>query len=167
MATRKIVFLLGCLASGVARGGEPVASTDSQGYVTGNVHVGVPLESVRSYLSEPARAVTLSPDAALVSTTRKGPCSEITVRTRGMSEPFEYVSLRCATADGFSEHLVSSDNFYVNTVQWRLVEEAGGTDVTLRIKTRVNWIPAALIDLHVSRAVSASLSRLKAKLSPG
>jgi carbon monoxide dehydrogenase subunit G len=154
------------LSPGVARAGDDDApKTDAEGYVTSNIEVNAPIDSVRAYLSEPSNAVNLAPGTKLVSETAKGACDELTVQTPGVTSNFEYVSIRCPTPTGWVEKLVRSDQIASNDVEWRLAEHGSGTTVTLRVKTAVHWVPASLIESRVASSITTTLARLKAKLT--
>jgi len=103
------------------------------GSVVMNVLVEKPVAAVSNNLSSAMSVLSLDFGRTITKTVSKGACQELHVETPGLFSPMQYVSLRCPTTDGYTESMVSSEDFDASEVQWTLTEVDGGTRITYRV----------------------------------
>ena len=105
----------------------------------------------------------LSPDVLTAKSAPQGTCPRMTVAVKGLLSPMRYVSERCPTAKGYTERLVSSDDFTEQSTDWELKSVAGGTLVTLRIRAMPKMpVPDAIVFSKVKSSSLATLERFSA-----
>ncbi len=118
--------------------------------------------TVRAALADPLSASALSGDVLDAKVLAKeGDCSLVQITTRGMTSPLVYIARRCPTADGFRETLVSTDDFDSQSTSWKLLSVAGGTQVTLQVRSEPRLpVPQRLINAAVGSSAVQTLKNL-------
>lgn len=158
------MILVALSATAFAGSSEPstptVAADDT---VTTDVVVSASPAQVRSALSDPRAAATLSDGVTSVSVLGKdGPCDLVEVTCKGVTSPLVYVARRCPTADGFTETLVRSDDFDAHSAQWHLEPVAGGgTRITFELRTEPDLpLPRRIIQAAVQSSAVETVRNL-------
>ncbi len=160
-----MVFLL--LAQALAA--EPVITAQTDGSIVGTTAIAASPEAVRALLADPVACGTLSPDILSVTVTPAGKCSMVDVVSRGAWNPLKWRSLRCPTADGWRDDLVSSDDLQAMHSEWHVVAAADGTTtVEYRTNTQVSLagVPASLIHQGMMQSAKTTLVRLVERVVP-
>lgn len=134
---------------------ERVTSIREDGSVVMSVLVEKPVAAVQSSLGSAMSRFSLDAGRTITDTVQRGECQELHVEAPGLLSPMRYISLRCPTADGYSETLVSSDDFDASEVQWTLTRVEGGTRITYRV----------LVDLDMPVSDSMLQSRVKKNMA--
>lgn len=147
-----------------ARAAEPPpitpTATGDGGWRT-EIVVPAPVAAVRAALADPIATARFSPDISKISYVARGTtCETLRVVTAGMAT-IAYDYRRCATADGWHETLVSSENLDVYDVRWQLVPVEGGTQVSYEVKIDPAF-PAP--DFILARAMKTSITTLLGRL---
>lgn len=159
-----------CLAAlpGGAFALEPMPTAADSGVVTKQITVTAGADAVRAQLCHASDAVTLSSEVISVKATPSGNCERVKVQVKGLLSPMEYDSIRCPTATGWSERLISSDDFEKNSVDWEVQPVEGGTRITLRILAIPKIpVPKAMVVSRVKAAAVTTLDELKHRLGVG
>jgi len=156
-----LVALTHLAHAGSSEPSTPTVAADNT--VTTDVVVAASPAQVRSALSDPRAAASLSEGVTEVKLLGKdGPCDVVEVTCKGMTSPLVYVARRCATADGFTETLVRSDDFDVHSANWRLEPVAGGgTRITFEIRTEPDLpLPRRIIQAAVQSSAVETVRNL-------
>ena len=155
MTTVLLFTALSFAAESLPAGGENV--------VTSQVTVSCSLEEAQLHLANAEQMALLSPDVLTAKSAPQGTCQRMTVAVKGLLSPMRYVSERCPTAKGYTERLVSSDDFTAQSTDWELKSVAGGTLVTLRIRAMPKMpVPDAIVFSKVKSSSLATLERFSA-----
>ncbi len=130
--------------------------------ITMQIDVQADIDQVREILSQARTAAALSPDVLNISVTPRGRCEQVEVETRGFLSSLNYISLRCPTDDGWTETLISSDDFSFYDVQWSMTPIENGTRVTYRIDIEMKNLPVPerLLHSNLSSSMKHSLIAL-------
>ena len=157
------------LCSSLASANPHTATLDDDGFVTLSARLAAPVEAVRGHLDDVTAAFDLVDDARAVRATRRGDCQEIEVETPGILRPMRYISMRCPTADGWSERLVQSEDFALHEVEWHITPAAdGATDITYRVRVALSMPGVhSLVIKKLSSSMERTVSRLSAVLPGG
>ena len=157
-----MTFLL-ALASLTADAAEPVVQSD--GSVTMRVVLPASEDAVRAQLDTAAEASALHGDATLVSQERQGACEKSTFKTRGLLTSISYVALRCPTASGWKQTLVSSDTFEANEAEWALRAVDGGTELRYRIQVKLDLpVGQGMVNAQIAESMTRAVDRLESRL---
>jgi hypothetical protein len=147
---------------------EPQVAVQSDGTVVCTVTLAASESQVRAALVDGAGSSRLSPDVLAVESAKKGACEELTKETRGLFHNFRLRSLRCPTADGWSEKLVSSDDFTEFQADWSIATDPAGTRVTYTVKTGLSIpVPDSLLRQSLAKATATMLGNLAQRVIPG
>ena len=147
-----------------AQAAEPTIQSD--GSVTVRVVLPASESAVRAELDTAAEANALHGDATLVSQERQGDCERSTFKTRGLISSISYVALRCPTATGWKQTLVSSDTFEANEVEWSLRSVDGGTELRYRIQVRLDLpVGQGMVNAQISDSMARAMERLESRLT--
>lgn len=169
MVAATIPILL--LALGSARAAEvPVdIALGPEGTVVATVLLPAEEEAVRRILDDPVRSAHLTPDLLSVDVApTRPPCSHLDGRTRGLTRPLAYRVVRCPTAHGWRESLVSSEDFRRYEVEWQIVPVSEGVRVEYRVAIDVNLpVPGRLVSENVKRSARLTLQALFHAIAPG
>ncbi len=158
-----LVLTLATLCISTAYAADPTAPVVAgESTVTTDVVIAADAATVRAALSDPISASRLSGDVLDAKVVGKdGDCTLVQVTTRGLSSPLLYVTRRCPTADGFRETLVQTDDFDSQSSSWKLASVAGGTQVTLQVRSEPRLpIPQRLINAAVGSSAVQTLKNL-------
>jgi len=146
-----------------ARAAEPVVQSD--GSVLMRIVFPASEADVRAELDTAAEASALHGDATLVSQERQGACERSTFQTRGLISSISYVALRCPTATGWKQTLVSSDSFEENEAEWALRTVEGGTELRYRIQVRLDLpVGQGMVNAQIVRSMTQAMERLERRL---
>lgn len=138
---------------------EPTITSD--GTVLSNVFVEADAAAVRQLIADPVALAKLNPDVLSARVLSHGECDMVEVTTKGMSSPLSYVVKRCPTAGGFSETLVSSEDFSAVAVSWKLESVPGGTNVSYSIRTSPDLpVPQRVISSFTAKSAVTALKNL-------
>lgn len=122
-------------------------------------------EAVRAVLADVHAAAALSPEVLSVEVEPEGRCERVRRRTRGLLRPFELLALRCPTERGWSEALVSSEDFASFTAEWVVVASGSGTRVEYRVRTALRWpVPTVALREGLERAARTTVENLARRL---
>jgi hypothetical protein len=159
------MFYLGLFAVRAALAADPEPSEPTFGAdtsVTSQVTIPADPARVRAALADPVTAARLCPDIISARVLEHSTCDLVEVTTRGLSDPLIYKVRRCPNGSGgYSETLVSSDDFSQVRVEWKLAAVQGGTQVTYTILTDPNLpVPQRLISLATARSAVTTLKNL-------
>jgi hypothetical protein len=158
-----LLLALTSLVSLNAQAAEPVVQPD--GSVCMTVILPASESAVRAELDTAAEASALHGDATLVSQERQGACERSTFKTRGLISSISYVALRCPTADGWKQTLVSSETFEQNEAEWSLRPVEGGTELRYRIRVSLDLpVGQGMVNAQISESMSRAVERLEARL---
>lgn len=160
-----VLLLLAVLPS--ARAQEPSPATVSaDDVVRSEVLVPAPVEEVKADLSDPVAAARLSANVLAARVISKGTCDVVEMTVKGMTGPLSYVVKRCPTASGWTETLVSSDDFDAHRAEWSVTPTAGGSLVSLSIHTEPDVpVPQRIVNGVVQSQVVQTLSNLVRKVT--
>lgn len=131
--------------------------------VSASAEVPCAPEAVIAWLSDPVRALRLSPDVASASLVSQGGdgCSTLDVEARSPLSLLRYRILRCPTATGYTERLLVGDDFLSNDASWVVVATPTGSHVRLTIAVETNLpVPGALVDRATLRSARATMAHL-------
>ncbi len=144
---------------------DPVVGADSS--ITTDVLIPASIAEVRAILADPDVASRLSGSILSVDVLgRDGGCDLVAITCKGMMSPMAYTIRRCSTADGFTETLVSSEDFTAQSTKWRLETVAGGTLVTFSVNTAPKVsVPRRIIQAVVESSAVETLENLVRKVT--
>lgn len=138
---------------------EPTIASD--GTVRSNVFVEADAAAVRQVISDPVALSKLNPDVLSARVISHGACDMVEVTTRGMTTPLSYVVQRCPTSSGYTETLVSSEDFSAVAVSWKLESVPGGTNISYSIRTSPDLpVPQRLVSMATAKSAVAALKNL-------
>jgi hypothetical protein len=137
-------------------------SIDDDGFVSVRVLVEAPMNVVRGSIDTAQEVFALDSERTLTRVQMRGACEEMHVETPGLLSPMRYVSLRCPTDNGWTESMISSDDFEANEVLWALNEVEGGTEITYKVKVGVADMPVPESMLHsrIKRGMTSVMTSL-------
>lgn len=151
------------LSTLTAQAAEPVVQSD--GSVLMRIVLPATESAVRAELDTTAEASALHGDATIVSQESQGACEQTTFKTRGLITSISYVALRCPTADGWKQTLVSSDTFEHNEAEWALHPVEGGTELRYRIRVSLDLpVGQGMVNSQISASMSRAMERLEERL---
>lgn len=137
----------------------PVIQDD--GTVRSEVFVAADVATVKQALADPVKTAQLCPDILSARVVQKGQCDLVEVTTRGMSSPLTYLVRRCPTSSGWSETMVSSDDFDDVKVSWAVEPAAGGSRVVYTIRSAPNIpVPQRVVTSFTAKSAVQALKNL-------
>ena len=148
---------------------DPVITSQADGSILATTAIAASPAAVRAALADPVACGALSPDILSVTVTQAGPCTMLDVVSRGAWDPLRWRALRCPTADGWRDDLVSSDDLQSMHSEWRVLAAADGTTtVEYRTNTQVSLpgVPDSLIRQGMMRSARDTLVRLVDRVVP-
>jgi len=138
----------------------------NDGSVVMHVLVEKPMAAVRSSLDSAMSVMSLDGGRTITKTVSKGACQELHVETPGLFSPMQYVSMRCPTTNGYSETMVSSDDFDASEVQWTLSEVDGGTRITYRVLVDLAFpVSQDMVTSRVKKSMGSMMSGFLADIT--
>ena len=162
MSSWGVAFLMW---SGAAHAQDPAVGSD--GFVSVRRFLAADPDAVRAALDTGAEMSALHGDAQLIEQTSEGRCERLTYRTRGLISSMFYIALRCPTPQGWSQTLVSSDDFTENEAYIELTEVEGGTEIWYRIRVKLDLpVGQSLVDSQIARSMRQAMESLEERLVP-
>ncbi|MBA2320803.1 MAG: hypothetical protein H0V89_06575 [Deltaproteobacteria bacterium] len=167
--------LVSALAADSTGAVEPHVLVEGDGTVVTTLVLQASESAVRAAIGDGVGASRLSPDVLSVSSTPSGRCQELTKETRGMFRPFRMKSVWCASAAGWTEELVTSEDFTSFHAEWTIAptgSSSGVADAATRVTYRVRTdlaisVPDAMLQRSVAQASGTMLERLAARVLRG
>jgi hypothetical protein len=157
------------LAASLVAHADPPKVDVEDGAVVGRILVPATAADVRRVVDDPVACGELSPDVMSVKShpdeagahPDAGHCYDVVTETRGLFGPLHYRSRRCATKDGWEDHLMESSDFKAYDSRWSLREVDGQTEVTLSVNAQVDLpVPQSVIETHSKKSVGTILENL-------
>lgn len=148
---------------------DPVITEQADGSIVATATIAASPDVVRAALADPVACGALSPDILSVTATPAGKCTMLDVVSRGAWNPLRWRALRCPTADGWRDDLVSSTDIQSMHSEWRVLAAADGTTtVEYRTNTQVSLagVPDSLIHQGMMRSAKDTVVRLIARVVP-
>lgn len=165
---RTLLCLFVLLLATPALAGEPDLVWEDDGTLRATVVFDAPIAKVKALLADPKKSVALSPDVKSVDIAPKGECHQLTVTTTGVTDPFQYVSLRCPTADGVKDEMISSEDYEVQWAVWTLTAQGDKTQGVLRSRTKLKmWVPERFVRGGIKKGVKRTIAAMQENLSGG
>jgi len=147
----------------VGHAAEP--TVDRDGTVCVRVVLPASEAEVRQQLDSGAKTTALAQAARLIDRQPSGKCEKLTYKTPGMIGSLTYVTLRCPTAQGWKETLVSGEGFEDNSSEWELREVEGGTELNYRVRVRMSLpVGQSLVNSRVAQTMKSAIERLEERL---
>jgi hypothetical protein len=145
----------------------PEVRVDDDGFVRATVVLDASPSEVRALLADGAAMAETSPEVLDARATTAGTCERLDLDVRGLFTPFSVTTLRCPTADGWTERLLDARVFTAWDARWTLAPLADGrTRVDAAIRTEVALpVPASLVQARTAASLRRSLDRLVARLA--
>ena len=131
------------------------------GFVVGEIRVEASVQQVQALISDPQQHAALTPDIQSVNATPVGACAHIDMHTEGVGPALQMLVKRCPTANGWTDRLVSSEDFNFYEAEIKAEEGSGFTLVTYRIRS-VPDLPVP--EWMVVRATRESVGQLLVNL---
>ena len=103
---------------------EPVVTAQADGSILATTAIAASPAAVRAILEDPVAWGALSSDILAVTATPAGKCTMMDVTSRGLWNPLHWLALRCPTADGWRDDLVSSTDITSLHSEWRVLSQA-------------------------------------------
>lgn len=152
------LLLLGSLATAQEPSSPTVAEDNT---VRSEVLIAASIDEVRRDLADPVAAAGLSSNVIRARVISRGACDVVAMTVRGLTGPMEYTAKRCPTTNGWTETLVSSDDFDAHRAEWKVTPVPGGTLVTLTISIEPDVpVPQRVINSVVQSQVVQTLKNL-------
>jgi hypothetical protein len=159
----RVIFGLAAAAMGSTTA---LAAPSADGLVSASVELTGSREDVEKLLGNAAATVRMSPDVTTVTATPHGNCERLAIEAKGPMGPLNLVSMRCRDGNGWTETLVSSDDFERHEVHWQLEDTPTGTRLTVRAAVTPDFpVPQRLVDAALQSSLVQQLSRIKAFLA--
>lgn len=151
-------------------GAEPTVAFDEAGMLRASTVIAASPDAVKAVLGDAPRVAKWSPEVLSMTPVgaASGACRDFEVTTKGLWNPLSYVVRRCTTDAGFSDRLVSSDDFTRVQADWTVTAVPEGA--------RVDYVGTVDVDLPVPRAalrkaqtgsMTMTLTRLVAEVAGG
>ena len=135
--------------------------------VSGSVTVTASKAAVLDLLADHTQTLRMCPDVRAVRVVRtlaQG-CAELEVETSGLLSPMHYVSRRCRTADGSTEEMLRSEDFYINNFVWSVTDAGAVRRVSLVVRSEPRLpVPEWILGSAVRRSVEATLANFAARV---
>jgi hypothetical protein len=157
-------FLFIVTISAFAAPASPIIEDD--GTVRMSMEIDASEADIRAILADTSGSLMdLSTEVLSVQSLPKGTCEDVKRETKGVWRPLKWRSLRCPTANGWHEELVTSDDFSAFETEWRLEAVDGGTIVTYRVRTELNMaIPQTVVRDGIVKGARNALVNLAKKV---
>ena len=146
---------------------QPEPQTAVEGdWVVMRMVMDVPVNVVRKAIDTAAEAFSLGGEREILNLVADGACEIAEIRTPGPINPLTYTIRRCATADGFVESMIASDDFHANETTWTLVETSAGTEIVYKVMVDPDIpTPSFLVNNKVKSAMAETLQDLYSRVS--
>ena len=162
-----LLFALLSLVPSASWAADPEFSWEDDGTLRALVHFDAPISDVEKLLSDPVRSLGLSTNVKAVTATPKGECQQVFVTTTGIASAYNYTSIRCPTARGFKDELVSSEDYAIQESEWVLDAVEGGTRGVLRTRTKLTArVPKRFVKHSLKKSIERMLGAMQKVLSP-
>jgi len=150
-----------------AAGSEPVLQRVEGGWMATVVVPSAP-DVVRAALADVGDPALRSRDVISMEITPHNGCQEVRGRTRGLSRPLTYHTLRCPTATGYRETLQETGDYKQFESEWRIDPVEEGSRVSFRTVADPDLpVPRALVLANMKRSTLAMVNALVDQLAGG
>jgi hypothetical protein len=135
--------------------------------IRGSLIVASSASRVRAALADGAALAATSPEVRAATARPQGACEALRLEVSGLFSPFEVHTLRCPTANGWTETLIESSMFSAWETSWTVTPTAdGGARIDYAVRTALDLpVPASLVRDRTARSVRICLDRVEARLA--
>lgn len=161
--------LVAMISSAPAMAADPPPSPTVQvlpdGTVEGRVLLPIPPARAAAAVADGKTAMKYNTSVVQMASRPVDGCELLDLTVKGWFVPVEINLHHCATADGYSQQLVTAGVFTRWDARWSAKPKGTGTEVTYRIHTDFNLpVPRSILISQTASSVRSELRRLAAGL---
>lgn len=161
MKIRALPLVLGALYSLNGWAEDPVLETQNA-TVRGSVYVDAPADKVRALVGDPVEIARIDDRGATVDILNRASCTDLLTRSPTIVGPISYRSRVCPTATGWSNTLVSSEDFEQFHEVWSVASEGRGTRLSYELTVVPKGpVPVMIVIQGTKNAVKGLLNGVR------
>lgn len=141
---------------------EPLVQREEPGTIITRLLVPASAEEVRAVLDDPVAFGGFTPDVLSMRVEPRGRCKLLSFDSRGFLEPMRYSTLRCPSAQGWSETLFQSEDFTRYDADMAFEDAPGGTLITYRLSVDLDFpVPDMVISRNVKKSAKLTMQAVR------